>query len=250
MQIVIPAAGRGSRFTAQGYRGPKPLITALGKPLIKWSTDGLRGIENAKFIFLILQEHIEEYGLDKLLKSLYPGAEIVSVKGVTEGAASTILLAKPYLNMDEDMAIVNCDNLFFIDMERSIKHLRDDSSAIIFYFASNYDRWSYVATDSEGYATRVAEKEIISDKATVGCYYFRKARYFLEGAEHMISKNMRTKGEFYVSPVYNILIEQGYKVQTMPCDLHFSLGTPEELDNFQSLFASVRTKSVHTHAVV
>lgn len=248
MQIVVPAAGRGSRFLAQGYKGPKPLLSVLGKPLIKWSTDGLRGIGQAQFIFLILQEHIREYDLDQQLQRLYPGCIVVSVNKVTEGAACTVLLAKPYLKPEEDMAIVNCDNLFLIDVFRAKQQLSPEASAIIFYFASNYDRWSYVATDAQGYARKIAEKDVISDKATVGCYYFRHARYFIEGAEYMITHNLRTKGEFYVSPVYNILIEQGHKIQTVPCDLHFSLGTPEEVENFQALFATTSAPVAVEHA--
>lgn len=248
MQIIVPAAGRGSRFAAEGYIGPKPLIPALGKPLIQWSIDGLRGIDGAQLIFLILQEHIERYELDKVLKKMYPGSIAVPVKEVTEGAACTVLLAKPHLNLSEDMAIVNCDNLFFIDLARAKQQLQAETSAIIFYFASNYDRWSYVATDANGYATKVAEKDVISDKATVGCYYFRKARYFTDAAEYMIHHNMRTKGEFYVSPVYNVMVKEGHKIQTMPCDLHFSLGTPEEVRSFEQLFYTAAIHKSAAHA--
>lgn len=250
MQIIVPAAGRGSRFSAQGYTGPKPLISVLGKPLVKWSTDGLRGAEDAQFIFLVLQEHIERYELDKRLQKLYRGCFTVPVKKVTEGAACTVLLAKPHLNLNEDMAIVNCDNLFFIDLARAKQQLQADTSAIIFYFASNYDRWSYVATDAKGYATKVAEKDVISDKATVGCYYFRQARYFTDGAEYMIHHNMRTKGEFYVSPVYNIMLAKGHQIQTMPCDLHYSLGTPEELQSFEQLFSASTIHHPALHASI
>lgn len=248
MQIIVPAAGRGSRFGAQGYKGPKPLISVLGKPLIKWSTDGLRGADEAQFIFPILQEHIEKYDIDKLLQKLYHGCITIPVKEVTEGAACTVLLARPYLDPDDDMAIVNCDNFFFIDLARAKQQLHTETSAIIFYFASNYDRWSYVATDANGYATKVAEKDVISDKATVGCYYFRKARYFTDAAEYMIHHNMRTKGEFYVSPVYNVMVKEGHKIQTMPCDLHFSLGTPEEVKSFEQLFYTAAIHQSAPHA--
>lgn len=219
------------------------MIKVLGKPLIKWSTDGLLGAENPRFIFLVLQDHIDSYNIDRELRRLYPGAEVVPVAGVTEGAACTVLLAKDYLDMDESMMIVNCDNLFMLDIKAAQNSLEADDKGIIFYFAANKERWSYVSVDERGIAERVAEKEVISDKATVGAYYFAKARYFVEAAEYMIERNMRTKGEFYVCPVYNVIIEQGGRIRVFPCDLHYSLGTPEEVANFEELFA-VRERAV------
>lgn len=247
MQIVVPAAGRGSRFLEAGYKEPKPLIEALGKPIIKWSTDGLKGVAGAHYTFLVLQEHITSYGIDGRLKELYPGCQVVPVNGVTEGAVCTVLLAKEFMNREEELFIVNCDNLFFLDMTRARNYLRPDTAGMIMYIAANHPYWSYVETDKNGNAVRIAEKEMISDKATVGCYYFTKAKYFIDAAEYMIQNNMRTKGEFYVSPVYNILIEQGKRIQTFPCDLHYSLGTPEELKNFIELFTPEYSRN---HAAV
>ncbi len=239
MQVVVPAAGRGLRFLSEGYKGPKPLVSVFGKPIIRWSTDGLRGVDNARFIFLVLQEHIDQFDIDRRLQELYGSCAVIPVAGVTEGAAATVLLAKPYLDPKEEFLIVNCDNLFSIDFQHVKKQLTDEDDGVIFYFASNYDRWSYVQADGRGLAVRIAEKEVISDKATVGCYYFRRAELFVDAAEYMIKNNIRTKGEFYVSPSYNILIERGSRIRVMPVDFHFSLGTPEELASFKEIFSAI-----------
>lgn len=238
MQIVVPAAGRGQRFLEAGYLDPKPLIKVLGKPVIKWSTDGLKGMVNPKFIFLILKEHIENNKLDERLREMYEKCEVIAVDKLTEGAACTVLLAKEKLDPEEELIIVNCDNLFYIDLAMAKKKLDQEDKGIIFYFASNSSALSYVEADGNGYAKRIAEKEVISDKATVGCYYFSKAKYFIESAEYMIRNNLRVKGEFYVAPTFNILIEQGAKIRVFPVEFHFNLGTPEWLDKFKSLFGN------------
>jgi len=238
MQIVVPAAGRGQRFSESGYSEPKPLIKVLGKPLIKWSTDGLRGITDPRFIFLALKEHIDSNKLDQRLKDLYGKCEVIAVEQFTEGAACTVLLAKDKLDPEQELMIVNCDNLFYIDMDKVKGKLDSADKGGIFYFASNSSALSYVEADEKGYAKRIAEKEVISDKATVGCYYFTKAKYFIESAEYMIKNNIRVKGEFYVAPTYNILIEQGANIRIFPVEFHFNLGTPQELDKFKSLFAA------------
>lgn len=236
MQIVVPAAGRGQRFLEAGYSAPKPLIKVLGKPIIKWSTDGLRGVIDPRFIFLVLKEQIENNKLDEQLKDLYKSCEVVSVDKLTEGAACTVLLAKDKLDPEKELMIVNCDNMFYVDMDRVKQKLEGGDKGVIFYFASNSSALSYVEADGNGYAKRIAEKEVISDKATVGCYYFSKAKYFIESAEYMIKNNLRVKGEFYVAPTFNILIEQGAAIRVFPVEFHFNLGTPEWIDKFKSLF--------------
>jgi len=52
LNIVIPMAGRGSRFQQVGYRDPKPLIPVLGKPMIERVIDNLRPAAPHRFIFI------------------------------------------------------------------------------------------------------------------------------------------------------------------------------------------------------
>lgn len=252
MQIIVPAAGNGNRFQEQGYTDPKPLIQVLGKPLVRWSTGGLQSNDEHRYIFLLRQSHIDEFQIDQRLGEWYSNYSVIPVKTVTEGQACTALLARDALDRDEELAIVNCDNLFSIDLVRAKRELKidEDSRGIVFYIAGNNPAWSYVATNDLGFATRVVEKEVISDKATVGCYYFTKAKHFLDAADLMIERNIRYRGEFYVSPTYNLFIEDGKKVHTWPCDFHFSLGTPEEVARFTSLFETEPVVRVNGNVLV
>ena len=238
MQIIVPAAGNGSRFAEKGYTDPKPIINVLGKPLIKWSTDGLINSGDNKYFFLLQKDHIERFQLEAELSKWYNNFEIIPVDGLTRGQASTCLLAKEMIDQDDELAIINCDNLFMIDLElaKSKLDISKDSRGIVFFIAGNNPGWSYVATDQDGLASEVAEKVVISNKATVGCYYFIKGKYFINAAESMIEQNIRYNNEFYVSPCYNIFIKNKKNVHTWPCDFHYSLGTPELVDKFVNLF--------------
>lgn len=73
-------------------------------------------------------------------------------------------------------------------------------------------KWSFVEM-RDGVVTRVVEKEVISDEATVGIYNFRQGSDFVSAARDMIRKNLRTNNEFYVAPAYNQLIEAGARVR-------------------------------------
>ena len=61
MNILIPMAGRGSRFESQGYTFPKPLIEVKGKPMIQVVVDNLN--IKAKYTFIVQKDHYETYNL-------------------------------------------------------------------------------------------------------------------------------------------------------------------------------------------
>lgn len=109
---------------------------------------------------------------------------------------------------------------------------KNSPDGVIITFKSNSNRWSYSKTDSNDLVVRVEEKNPISKNANAGIYYFRKAEYFITNAENMINNNIKTKNEFYVSPVYNNLISSGKKILIFPVQKMITLGTPEDLNTF------------------
>ena len=99
-------------------------------------------------------------------------------------------------------------------------------------FIATHPKWSFAKVNDEGEVTLIAEKKPISNIATVGIYYFKKGKYFVESAEQMIKKNIRTNGEFYIAPVYNEMIESNKKILHYPIAEMRGLGTPEDLLRF------------------
>ena len=71
MNVLIPMAGRGSRFATQGYTFPKPLIDVKGKPMIQVVTENLN--IKANYTFIVQKEHYEKYSLQHLLNLIAPG---------------------------------------------------------------------------------------------------------------------------------------------------------------------------------
>ncbi|WP_290941858.1 glycosyltransferase family 2 protein [Hyphomonas sp.] len=231
MNILIPMAGAGSRFFDAGYTDPKPLIQIEGKTMIQ------RVIENldldGNFIFLIRREHLEKYpSLEKTLPSLTDNCRIVEVAELTEGAACTALLAKEFINNDEDLLIANSDQYVVHDGMFDSYRNDDSSDGIVWTFNSTNPHHSYVKMDNGGVVTEVAEKKVISDIATCGIYWYNKGSDFVENAEKMISDDVRFNNEFYIAPVYNQMIKSGKTVRTYPVEKMYSLGTPEELNLF------------------
>ena len=231
LNVLIPMAGAGSRFAAAGYTFPKPLIEVRNKPMIQVVVDNLN--MQAHFIYLIQREHYEKYNLKYLMNLLTPGCDIVLVDGLTEGAACTTLLAKELIDNDAPLVIANSDQ--FVDWNSNEVMYAFSAPGIdggILAFHATHPKWSYVALDDNGFAKEVAEKKVISDKATVGIYYWSKGSDYVKYANEMIAANDRTNNEFYVAPTFNYAIKDGKKIRVMYAQEMWGLGTPEDLNYF------------------
>jgi NDP-sugar pyrophosphorylase family protein len=237
LNIVIPMAGRGSRFAHAGYTLPKPLIPVHGQPMIEVVIDNLRPRCDHRFIFLCLQEHLEKYQIERYLKQWAINCEIITVDEVTEGAACTVLLAKNLINSDEPLMIANCDQWIDIDINNYLDAVDSRQvDGLIMTMTANDPKWSFVRLNEFGYVGEVVEKQVVSKEATVGIYNYRKGADFVAAAEIMIAKNLKVNNEFYVAPAYNEMIASGKKVDFYNIGEDgrgmYGLGTPEDLNIF------------------
>jgi len=226
-------AGAGSRFTQAGYNSPKPLIDVLGKPMIQRVVENLC-LPEAKYVFIVQAEHREKFGLDEILKRLskFP-IQIFQTEGVLPGALLSVLEARETLRIDEEMIIANSDQLTVTRPSILIDTLRQRSADGGFMtFKASGNGWSYALVNESGVVSKVAEKQEISNNATIGVYYWRSSRYFLECADEFIRKGVTTNSEFYVSPVYNEAIGDGKMILAVDSFKHVSLGTPEQLQDY------------------
>ncbi len=232
LNIVIPMAGRGSRFAKAGYEFPKPLIDVNGRPMIEVVTKNITPECEHRFVYICQKEHLEKYALAKRLEKIAPGCAIVTVDHITEGAACTVLLAEKYIDNDYPMMIANSDQFVDTDINDYLSAM-GDNDGLIMTMPADDPKWSFIKYDESGYITMVREKEVISNEATVGIYNYAKGTDFVKYAKQMIKKNIRVNNEFYVAPIYNEMIEDGKKIvfKDVGEKMH-GLGTPEDLEMF------------------
>jgi HAD superfamily hydrolase (TIGR01509 family) len=231
MNVLIPMAGAGSRFAAAGYTFPKPLIEVNGKPMIQVVAENLN--VDAHFIYIVQKEHYDKYNLKQLLNLISPGCDIVQVNSLTEGAACTTLLAKELINNDEPLLMANSDQYVEWNSNECLYAFTADGvDGGIVTFRATHPKWSFAKLGDDGFVTEVAEKNPISDIATVGIYYWKKGSDYVKYAEQMIEKNIRTNGEFYVCPVFNEAIGDGKKIRVKDIPKMWGIGTPEDLNYF------------------
>lgn len=241
MNIIITMAGLGMRFRKAGYTVPKYMIEVYGKTLFEWSMDSLLGYNEyvSKYIFVVRKEdQAAEFIKEKFRPYGIESVEILELECLTDGQATTCLLALQYCSMKEEVLVYNIDT--YIE-PYELKYSDISADGYIPCFHAKGEHWSFVRLNNMGKVTEVREKERISDNCTVGAYYFSSAELYEKiYKEYYLDFHMEEKKEKYIAPLYNYMIEKGYEVKIGLVDdkkVHV-LGTPEELEEFKMVKSS------------
>lgn len=240
INIVIPLAGAGTPFQQAGYAFPKPLIDINGKSMIEIVSENLRPTVPHQFIFICRKDHYIKYSLEEIFeRAVGKNFKVVQLTEPTQGAACSVLTAVDYINNDDELIIANSDQVVDIAIDDFITSSREQKvEGNIITFRSTHPKWSFARLDANNAIIEVAEKKVISDKATVGIYYFRRGKAFVDAAVSMIEKDIRFNNDFYVSLVFNELILNGGKIKSWeidPSQMH-SMATPEDFMKYMMYF--------------
>lgn len=247
LNIVIPMAGRGSRFAEAGYKDPKPLIPVHGKPMIQVVVENLTPKCAHRFIFICQNQHIKDYNLTEKLKTYAENVEIIGIDGITEGQVCTVLKAKDLINNDEPLMTANSDQYIDFDINNYLSLIdKRGLDGLIMTMKAEDPKWSYAKTDKNGFVTETAEKKVISKDATVGIFNFKRGKDLVRVAEQMIKDNIRVNNEFYTCPCYNYLIKKGQKIGIYGIGEEYNgmygLGIPKDLEFFLNHPVSKKVK--------
>ena len=220
-------AGLGSRFIKEGFKVPKQIINIKDKHLIDISLDCI-DYKDCNLIFVVRDEHVYNFHMDELLKKKFGNdIGIVVLDKLTDGSVCSCLYAEDYIDNEEPLVIHTLDIEFRPVFNPHV--LNDlDEDGLILTFKSNSTNYSYAEIGKDGYVTKTAEKKAISPHACVGIYGFKRGDEFCKYAREMIKRDLRTNNEFYISPLYNVFIEDGKKIVTEGVDKMHIFGTPDE----------------------
>lgn len=237
--LVLPMAGKGSRFSEKGYDLPKPLLDVDGEAMVVQAVNCLPQSDNN--VFICLEEHLNIYGLEDTLVEKF-GAKIVSIDETTKGQACTceIGVKNTDLDLNNPIMISACDNGVSYDKERYLEILNDESvDVIVWSFRNNQtsklnpNMYAWLDVDDDDIIKHVSCKKFIYDDplkthAIIGTMFFRKASYFMDGLLENYKEEITTNGEFYVDDVLNQNIKSGLKVKVFEVDNYICWGTPDD----------------------
>jgi len=227
--LVMPMAGRGSRFANQGIHEPKPLIDLQGKPFFWWAVESVRhSVQIREMVFVVLEEHCRQFAIDSRISEFYPDAQIVKIEDVTSGAAETAYIGLSAIRSPGPVAINDCDQAFISPNMLSISNaLTSSASAALLCFRSNNPAYAYLKLSPSGTFLGTVEKRVVSPFAIAGCYLFSSPALFTD-----LYQEYRTTcpyQELFISGVYDLLAARGETVVKVDAEYHLAFGTPEEL---------------------
>jgi NDP-sugar pyrophosphorylase family protein len=241
--LILPMAGKGSRFAERGYKLPKPLIDVDGVAMIKSAVDCLPVCDNN--IFICLEDHMKTYDLSNILNT-YSNCKIKTINETTEGQACTCEIGINEFNIDLEKPILisACDNGVYYNQDEYLKLVNDESNDIIVWsFRNNQtskvnpDMYAWLDVDENNLIKHVSCKKFIYDDplkthAIIGTMFFRKAKYFMDGLQNNYKENIRSNGEFYVDDVLNQNIKSGLNVKVFEVDHYICWGTPDDYQTY------------------
>jgi NDP-sugar pyrophosphorylase family protein len=241
LALVMPMAGRGSRFARAGQALPKPMIELHGRPFFWWAAESvLRPLAAAgraprEIVAVVLEEHVAEHGIDAALRAHYPGAKVVVLPEVTEGAAETARIGIEALAADGPVAVQDCDHAFACpDLPELADALEGGLDAALMCFRADTPHFSYLRLDAAGAVSGTVEKQVASPFAIAGCYLFAGQGPFAEGLARFRDAN--PYDELFLSGVVDALARGGAgRVGFRELARHFPFGTPEEVARLDPL---------------
>lgn len=238
MNVVITMAGLGRRFREVGYNCPKYEIVTHGKTLFYWSMLSLKSFieAGANFIFVVREEdHATNFITEQSKLVGILSCQIIEIDKLTDGQATTALIAgKTVFDSTLPFVIYNIDT-FVLPAALSIDRITGDGW--IPCFPGKGDGWSFALTDTNNKVIDLKEKVRISEHATIGLYWFSSFNLYENiYNEYYSDLSNLEKGEKYIAPMYRRMIEKGMDVfiHNVPYNAVFPLGTPQELDFFNS----------------
>ena len=237
INILIPMAGAGFRFTSAGYKKYKPFIEVIDDSMIRSVVKNLND-PSYRFIFVVNSSQISVEDFKLHIGDLDFNFEILEVDEITEGPACSALVAKELIDNLDPLIIVNCDQIIGDFNPAYLEEFSrfTEADGFIGCFLSSSRKNSYIKTDPNGEVVEVKEKIVISNIATNGLHYWKFGKYFVDSAEEMIRSNDRYNGEFYIAPTYNYLINKGKKILPYFFNLHFPIGIPEDLEKYKNTY--------------
>lgn len=234
--MAITMAGFGSRFAKAGYTIPKYRIEVLGRPLFDWSMLALTAFRDAGWTFSFAvraADDADDFILERCRVLGLPVGHLLSLQEPTDGQATTAQLLADKAVPEQPFAIFNIDT-FVRSGAMAPGDIPGDCDGWVPCFPGPGDGWSFVRLDDDGRAVELREKKRISPHATVGFYWFSSAGLYRESYDRFFAAGGEEKGERYVAPLYNRLIDDGRTVRIASLELDDvgQLGTPEQVADF------------------
>lgn len=229
--IVIPMAGLSSRFFKAGFEVPKYQLTIDDNYVFDLALKSFENYFDSELFVIVLRDSFDtKRFVEQRLQRLNISNYLIKVLDFeTEGQAETVLLGidNPTISDDEPLFIFNIDTFRY---NYTKPDFIDECAGYLEVFRGDGDHWSFIKVDTDNKVIRTTEKQRISDLCSDGLYYFASKKLYMTLLATAKQQYMLVNNEFYIAPIYNLLIQQGAEVRyhcIQDHEIDFC-GTPDE----------------------
>ena len=173
MQVIIMAAGSGTRLMPLTKNKPKAMIDIAGKPLLEHTLEQLTKLTPKIKKIIMVTGYIEE-AIKVYFKDNFQGIPIHYVtQHERKGTGHAVLVTEKYINKEDGkFLVINGDDLYsHKDLQKLTKH----QNCILLHELEDVSAFGVVTVDKEGKVTGMLEKpqgKAPSNLINVGAYSF------------------------------------------------------------------------------
>ncbi|MFS0738528.1 hypothetical protein ABC347_15895 [Sphingomonas sp. 1P06PA] len=228
MKLIVPCAGRSSRFPNMP---PKWMLPDHdGVPMVVRAVAGLE-YRPEDLIVTLLAEHEDRFGASAgLARAFGHPVRTVILPEPTRSQSETVVETLRRADVAEPFMVKDSDNHFALPaIEAAYNYV--SVASLNDFDQINPRNKSYAQVDQEGIITNFREKKVISDLFSVGGYYFLDPAAFVGAYESLSASPTADAHELYLSEIIAWLSLQGTVFKVRPVTGYQDWGTVHEWRN-------------------
>lgn len=226
MKVIIPLAGYGTRMRPHTWSRPKALMTVAGNTVLGHILEQIKVIATQEVIFIVGYKGDE---IKQWVMANYPDMDAhFVVQEEPLGQAHALWLCRPFLD-ESPLFITFGDGIIDAEYE-TLTEMAGDGVALV-QEVDDPRSFGVAVLGDDGTVTQIVEKpeDDTHKLVLVGAYAIDNGRRLSHALEKVISEDIQTKGEFYLADALTLLINDGFKMHTLPVNFWLDTGTPENL---------------------
>jgi dTDP-glucose pyrophosphorylase len=192
-----------------------------------------RYFDSTPFLFLVREDYDAYRFISREISRL--GIEdfrIISIDYETRGQADSVMIGLKGYNDNLPLMVFNIDTI-----RENFTWPENFEDGFVEVFESEGENWSFVEPLDHKYVARTTEKVRISDLCSNGMYGFSSITLFKIAFENYEKEGV---GELYIAPLFNYLIDKGYKInyRVVSSNEVFHCGVPKDYEATNRVFQS------------
>ena len=226
MKVIIPLAGFGTRMRPHSWSRPKALLHVAGNTVLGHILEQIKVLTVDEVVLIVGYKGAE---IKAWVAEAYPHLAFhFVVQEQPLGQAHALWLCRDFL---DDGAVFMTFGDGIIDAAyEDISQTEADGVALV-QTVADPRKFGVAVLNDAGQVARIVEKpdSMTHKLALAGGYWFKNGRQLQQALDQVIQKERKTKGEYYLADALNLMLENGFKLETQATNFWFDTGTPENI---------------------